>query len=299
MSAGKRRLKCSLLKNATKRGVPPRAFVTGAASGLGQRFCQELLSKGVSLAAFDLHFDSSARNALESMATPGQKVEFYTADVSDANAVAAAVDQAIDDVEAPDLVIHSAGICEPSTFLETSAESFTRSININLIGTRNVAAAALPVMAAGSHIVLVASLAGISANYSYAGYSASKFGVVGLTEVLRMEMIERDIDVTSLCPAEIMTPMVLKEQERVDPIRIKLKAFAGSMELDQACTLIMQGIAARKPRLVPGFRAKLTVLLTHVMPGLARKIARHMIRSELGRERAAIRGKAHRDVAGL
>lgn len=264
-----------------KYGPPKTALVTGAASGLGQRFCQQLLSEGVKVAAFDRGFDTAARHELQEYATSEDAVRFYAADIVDHTAIAATVAEALGDMGAPDLLLHCAGISEPSKFDELSHADFTRTIDINLHGTRNVVAAVLPYMVRGSHIVLTASLAGITANYAYSAYSASKFGVVGLTEVLRMEMVERGIDVSSLCPAEIVTPMVHGEWAIKDPIRTKLKAFAGSMERDPACELIMRAIAARKPRIVPGFRAQLTSFLTRVLPGPSRRIARQMIQQEL------------------
>lgn len=266
-----------------KYGPPKVAFVTGAASGLGQRFCQQLLAEGTTIAAFDLAFDDTARRSLEKHMRPGTCVHFGTANIVDNTAIQSAIAQAIEDLGAPDLLIHAAGISEPSSFLTTSQADFARSIDVNLHGTRNVVAAALPAMQAKSHLVLVASLAGITANYAYSGYSASKFGVVGLTEVLRMEMVERDIDVSSLCPAEIVTPMVHGEWAHEDPIRTKLKAFAGSMDVDPACELIMRAIALRKPRIIPGFRAKFTAFMTQSFPSIARTVARNMIRTELKR----------------
>lgn len=264
-----------------KHGVPRLALVTGAASGLGQRFCQQLLAEGVTVLGLDLSFDDDARRRLENHVQPGNAVYFLTADIVDNPAIQSVIADAIQKHGAPDLLIHAAGISEPSVFLETSQADFARSIDVNLHGTRNVVAATLPEMRSGAHLVLVASLAGITANYAYAGYSASKFGVVGLTEVLRMEMIERGIDVTSLCPAEIVTPMVRAEWERPDPIRVKLKAFAGSMQVEPACDLIMAGIARRKARIVPGFRAKFTAFMAQVFPTIARAVARQMIHTEL------------------
>lgn len=268
-----------------KRGAPKVAFVTGAASGLGQRFCQQLLAEGVIVAAFDQAFDAAARAALEPHAPQGGTLSFHTADVVDPAATEAAITHAISQIGAPDLLIHAAGILKPLSFLETSHADFTHTVDVNLHGTRNVVAAALPAMQAGSHLVLIASLAGITANYAYSSYCASKFGVIGLTEVLRMELIEREIDVSSVCPAEIVTPMIHAERQHNDPIRRRLKAFAGAMERDPACALIMRDIAARKPRIVPGVQAKFTSFMTRAFPAVARAVVRRMIRNQLALQR--------------
>lgn len=270
------------------RGKKPAvAFVTGAASGLGQRFCQLLLAEGVSIAALDLDFDQSAQAALESCCTEGQTLVFLRANVADEMAVLEASAAAIDELGAPDLMLHCAGILETGKFVDTSAAQFKRSIDVNLHGTRNVAAALIPHMPAGSHVAIIASIAGITANYSYSSYSASKFAVLGLTEVLRMELIERDIDVSAICPAEIVTPMVIKEHEdeALDPIRFMLKDFGGRLSCERACDIIMRGIAGRKARIIPGFKAKWVRFSTHVTPTLSRWLARYIIKKGLRDQR--------------
>lgn len=267
-----------------KQGRPERAFVTGAASGLGQAFCTHLLAEGVSVAGFDLAFSDASEGALRQAAKPGQKLALYPLDVADNASVQAAFARAFDEIGVPDLLINAAGINQVMPFHEMPEEAFSRLIDINLKGTRNVVAAALPRMQSGGQIALVGSLGGKTANYGYAGYSASKFGVVGLTEVLRLELIERDIDVSSVCPAEIQTPMVEEEHRVANPISLRLKKFAGAMPLDRGARMIMAGIAARRAVITPGFRASLTLFLSGASPALTRLVSGQMVRDELRRK---------------
>ena len=81
---------------------------------------------------------------------------------------------------APELAINCAGIQRASPFEQLPAEHFEQTVAVNLVGSRHFAAAVLPHMVAGSRLALVSSMAGFAANYSYAAYSAAKFGVVGL-----------------------------------------------------------------------------------------------------------------------
>src|SRR3546814_13764492 len=88
---------------------------------------------------------------------------------------------------APQLAINSAGIIINKVLAETTAAEFSRVVDVNLNGSFNFAAAVLPTMGKGSRLALIASMAGLTSNYAYAAYGASKFGVVGLATTLRYE----------------------------------------------------------------------------------------------------------------
>lgn len=263
-----------------KRGAPRVAFVTGAASGLGKLIATKLRAEGADLALFDLSFPPEIRAQIE--ATPGGgKIEFLTCDMAQSDAVHAAVSQAINALGAPDLALNAAGINLTGRHHEMPQDEFRRVIEVNLMGTQHFARAVLPHMQAGAHLTLIASLAGKVGNYAYGAYCASKFGVVGLAEVLRIEMIERDIDVSVICPAEIETPMVEVERQTMLPMTRKLKAFAGVMQAEPAAEIMVRGMARRKPLIIPGFRGKFTNFMSRVFPGLSWIILRKMVVDEL------------------
>src|SRR3546814_18443523 len=88
---------------------------------------------------------------------------------------------------APQFAINSAGIIINKVLAETPAAEFSRGVDVNLNGSFNFAAAVLPTMGKGSRLALIASMAGLTSNYAYAAYGASKFGVVGLATTLRYE----------------------------------------------------------------------------------------------------------------
>jgi short-subunit dehydrogenase len=155
--------------------------------------------------------------------------------------------------------------------LDLSAEDFTRVVNINLIGSRNFAAAVLPHMKSGSRLAFVASLAGLISNYSYAAYNASKFGVVGLAGAIRMDCVARGIEVSVICPPEVKTPMVEEELKTMDPITNELKQVAGTLELDTACDEILAGLQKGDFYIIPGFRARMVWRLNRWFPGLLRR----------------------------
>ena len=117
------------------------ALVTGAGSGIGNRLAQLLLARGDQVIALDVKFSDAARGDLEQ---PGTVVHFEEVDVRDGAAVTAAVAAGVAALGAPRLVINSAGVVIAVPFDETDEEAFRRVVDINLYGSRNVAAATLP-----------------------------------------------------------------------------------------------------------------------------------------------------------
>jgi 3-dehydrosphinganine reductase len=143
-------------------------------------------------------------------------------------------------------------------------------IAVNLGGSRNFAAAVLPHMGSGAHLVFVASLAALAGTYAYTAYCASKFGVMGLASSLRVELKLKNIDVSICCPGEIITPLVIEERKTLHPISAALKDFGGHQEVGVACDQMLRGIARRQFQIVGGFMPGLTAFMSRHLPALTR-----------------------------
>ncbi|HET9718565.1 MAG TPA: SDR family NAD(P)-dependent oxidoreductase [Solirubrobacteraceae bacterium] len=246
-----------------------RVFVTGAANGIGRRLAELALEGGADVAAFDL-----SEEGLPDLAAVAERharrLHTQTVDVRDAERLLEVVTDATERIGPPDLAINSAGIQLARPFEELSAEEFVRVIEVNLLGSRNFAAAVLPHMPAGSRLALVASLAGLVPNYSYAAYSASKYAVVGLAEVLRLEYRPRGIDVSLVCPPEVETKLVEEERRSQHPVSAALKRTAGTLDVDSACREIFRGLQEGQFMIVPSRRARLVAWMSKYVPrGLA------------------------------
>ena len=271
-----------MLGRTMSHPVDGSVVVTGAGSGLGLRLAEMLGRRGHHLNALDLTLSADARDTL-TRATSGH-VNFEEVDVRDTAALTHAFARAVENQGTPGLVINCAGVQHAEPFLVQSEEAFTRVVEINLLGSRNVAAAALEHLRPGGHLVLVASMAGLVANYAYAAYCASKFGVVGLAQVLRLEQHARGIDVSVVCPPEVETPMVDDERKTMLAPTRALKEMAGTLELEPAVQAILRGIDARKFMIIPGRRARFTYLLTRALPG---RVTRFVTDRVVARELAA------------
>lgn len=174
----------------------PTALVTGASRGLGAAIAREL--------APTHHLLLGARSA-ESLADitaelPGSTP--WPVDLTDYAAVAQAC-TAIDEL---DVLVHNAGIADLSTVANSSVDQWRRTFEANVIAVVESTRLLLPALrAAGGHVVLINSGAGLRANAGWASYAASKFALKAFGDALRLE--EPSIRVTSVHPGRIDTDM--------------------------------------------------------------------------------------------
>jgi NAD(P)-dependent dehydrogenase (short-subunit alcohol dehydrogenase family) len=262
----------------------PTLFVTGGGSGIGRHLARTLAAEGTAVAVFDSHLPAEAREPiLASRRSDDQAVVFEEVDVRDASALAAAVQRAALDVGSPRLAVSSAGLSRNARFAESTLEDFELTVGVNLVGSRNFAAAVLPHMGRGSRLALIASLAGITGGYTYAAYSSSKAGVIGLARVLRLECAPEGVGVSVVCPPEIMTPMVERAMLDMHPATRALKDVAGTLPIGEACDEMLEQLRRGRFMVIPGRRARRAARLTRYLPdrvsaALADRIVRRATR---------------------
>jgi 3-dehydrosphinganine reductase len=231
-------------------------LVTGGASGIGARLAALLAARGERVATIDRDQHDAPAGGVA-----------LTADVRDGEQVRAAVARAVAALGPPRLVVNSAGVQLGQAFDAFTDEQFEQVIAINLLGSRHVAAATWEHLAATrGRLVLIASLAGLVPNYGYSAYCASKYGVVGLAEVLRLEGRPRGIGVSCVCPPEVETPMVDEERRTELKATRALKDLAGTLDLDPAADRILAGIDRGDALIIPSARARGAVALARFAP---------------------------------
>jgi len=175
------------------------ALITGAASGIGFSIAQALAAEGSRVILADID-----RDELECAAAAIPGAETIVLDVTNRDQWAIARER----FGAIDILVNNAGIGPDGFALaDMDAESFDRIIRINLTGVFNgISAFAAAMRDRGSgHIVNTASMAGLTASPRLGGYTAAKFGVVGMSEVLRAEMLPHGVGVSVLCPGYVTT----------------------------------------------------------------------------------------------
>ncbi|MCK0162413.1 SDR family NAD(P)-dependent oxidoreductase [Marinobacter sp. S6332] len=243
-------------------------IITGGGSGLGLGIASRYLQRGCRVSVLDITLSNESRGQLDVSAGVGQTSwQFHVSDLTDYGRTQTSIMAAIDTYGAPDLAINSAGVVINKAFSDMQPSEFRRVVDINLNGSCHFAKAVLPTMKPGSRLALVASIAGLTSNYAYAAYGASKFGVVGLATTLRYEYEPQGIHISCICPPEVTTPMVEKERTDANPVSLELKALAGSLEPDSACDQIVTGLDAGRWQIIPGFSGKLTAFAARYLPG--------------------------------
>lgn len=197
------------LRMSTKNKV---ALITGACGGIGSTVAAALAEDGFDLALFDR--EPQALQALvDRLATFRIKTSVHVVDVVDLKQVETAVAETLRIHAQVDLLFNNAGIYYPGT-VEGDPKQFIQLLQVNLIGVYNCLHALTPHMKArkSGYIFNVASQAGKVGFEGYGAYSASKFGVVGLSESLFRELSETGVKVTALCPSWVNTPMAFSGQ---------------------------------------------------------------------------------------
>ena len=178
------------------------AVVTGGLSGIGAAIAQRMTDEGATVIAADL---SSSETKLGA----GMLVPLHV-DVHDPASVQHMVNEVTGRHGRLDCVVNSAGIGSDIPFLQTTLETFDRILAINLRGTFVVGQAAARAMkeTGGGCIVNIASVSGITGNAGRSAYGASKWGVVGLSRVMAIDLASLRIRVNVLAPGAVATPLV-------------------------------------------------------------------------------------------
>src|SRR5699024_372620 len=189
-----------------------KAIITGAGKGIGRATALALAKEGVSLGLI-ARTEADLENVAEEARTEGVKVSVAMADVSKNNEVVSAIEHVTNELGSVDILINNAGIAKFGGFLELDVEEWERIIQVNLLGMYYVTRAVLPKMIAqeSGDIINISSTAGEKGGPVTSAYSASKFGVLGLTESLAMEARKHNIRVSALTPSTVVTDLAIDE----------------------------------------------------------------------------------------
>ena len=189
-----------------------KAIITGAGKGIGRATALALAKEGVSLGLI-ARTKTDLENVAEEARAEGVQVSVATADVSKNNEVVSAIEHVTNELGSVDILINNAGIAKFGGFLELAIEEWEKIIQVNLLGMYYVTRAVLPKMIAqeSGDIINISSTAGEKGGPVTSAYSASKFGVLGLTESLAMEARKHNIRVSALTPSTVVTDLAIDE----------------------------------------------------------------------------------------
>ncbi|NMO01796.1 SDR family oxidoreductase [Gordonia sp. TBRC 11910] len=188
-----------------------KVLITGAASGIGRATAELAARQGAQLVLTDLHLAPLDEVVAGINADGGSVVYHQAGDVSDYDWVRAFAKQVDAEVGVMDVVMNVAGISAWGTVENLEHKHWRSLVEVNLMGPIHIIESFVPQMVhrgQGGHLVNVSSAAGLLALPWHAAYSASKFGIRGVSEVLRYDLRRHNIGVSLVCPGGVATPLV-------------------------------------------------------------------------------------------
>lgn len=253
-------------------------FITGASSGIGQAVAWRFYQAGYSLALVARRTQEIQTWAQEKNLAAG-RFQIYSADVSSVDSIVTAAQQCLQHQGVPDVVVANAGI---SVGMDT-AERGDLDVMARTFATNNTGLAATfhafiqPMVQRGSgQLVGIGSVAGIRGLPGHGAYCASKAAVIGYCESLRGELRHHGVQVVTICPGYIDTPLTQRNRYAM-PFLMPVEAFA-----EKAFTTIEAGVSYRVIPWQMGVVAKLLRLLPNplfdrVLAGRPRKHRSHEV----------------------
>ncbi|WP_227133025.1 SDR family NAD(P)-dependent oxidoreductase [Halorubellus salinus] len=187
------------------------AVVTGGSSGIGYAIASAYVDEGADVVIANRSESDGEAAAAE------LRCEFVQTDVSDYEQVVALVDATVEEFGKLDVIVNNAGVASETSVGDMELEEWDRVLGIDLDGVMHGTKAALPhLMETEGFVVNVASIYGLVGGKGAASYSAAKGGVVNFTQQVAVDYAEDGINVNSICPGFVETPLTedLLETER-------------------------------------------------------------------------------------
>ena len=223
--------------------------ITGAGSGIGRSAAVKVVERGGRVALTDIN--AAGLDEVVASLPEGSVLHHAAFDVADADAVQAFADAVHEKVDAVDVVLNVAGISTWGRIQDLVAKHWRDCVEIDLMGPIHVMSAFTPKMierGRGGHIANVSSAAGLFGLPLHAPYSAAKFGLRGVSEVLRFDLAQYDIGVSLVCPGAVDTPLVgtvnIVGIDRTDPrVGAAIKKFQRhAVSPDSAAESMLRGV---------------------------------------------------------
>ena len=192
------------------------AFITGGASGVGLGMAKVFSEAGMKVMIADIRREF-LDEAMETLGQNNRKVQSIQVDITDRQALARAAEATVETFGRVHILCNNAGINIFKSVEDTTYSDWDWIVGINLTGVFNGVKAFVPHIRAhneGGHIVNTASMAALVAGPNAGAYTATKFGVRGLSESLRLSLAKYNIGVSVLCPGLVNSRIYKTEELR-------------------------------------------------------------------------------------
>lgn len=241
------------------------AVVTGAGSGIGRELALNLAGRGAVLSLADQDEVGLLETAERCRSRHAREVHTEKLDVSDRSAMAGYATTVAADLGRVNAVFNNAGVALHGDFEETPYDEFERIMSVNFWGVVHGTKEFLPhLIASGDgHLVNVSSLFGLMGMPGQTAYNASKFGVRGFTEALRMEMLVagHPVEVSCVHPGGIKTAIARNARTTAShdqqSVAQTFDRRLARTTAEEAARVIIDGVLRNRPRIVVGTDAKI------------------------------------------
>jgi sorbitol-6-phosphate 2-dehydrogenase len=182
------------------------AIVTGGAQGLGEAICHRLACEGAHVVVADINLEQAEQVAAEIAAQTDRRAIAVEADVTDEAQVEALVNRTVEEFGRLDIMVANAGILIAEAIDEFPADKWRRVIDVDLFGYFLCAKHAARVMKAqrSGVIIQINSKSGKKGSYKNSAYAAAKFGGIGLTQSIALELAEYGVRANAVCPGNLL-----------------------------------------------------------------------------------------------
>lgn len=244
------------------------AFIIGGSMGIGYALAKEFLEKKANVLIIARNEENLkvATQQLENL-YPESKIQYLAVNATQSEIISEEFKSLSDKGIVPYFLVNCAGKATPNYFQKITSQQLEETFRLNILTAWNSIQAALPFMKkSGGYIINTSSIAGFLGVFGYADYSITKFGIIGLSEVLRSELEPQGIKVSVLCPPDTDTPGYHEENKTKPAETIAISAKSKLISPEMVAIRTLKELEKGRFMLLVNTESKLTWFLKKWSP---------------------------------